>query len=325
MENGQQLRLLYLYQILLRHSDVDHPLSTKELLELMESEHQIKLHRTTIPKYIDLLNASGLEIMEIRSREKRYYLGERLFELPEVKLLIDAVQSSRFISASKSKKLIAKLMKLTSAANAAKLKRNLVVTGRVKSDNEKSYYIVEAINDAINEGKQIAFTYTDYNARKERVPRNEGKPYILSPYALIWDGDFYYVLGLNHAREQLNTFRVDRISSQPEILEEPAVPAPENLDLADYSREVFQMYDTDEPVEVSLLCENSLMKHVIDHFGMDVPTEVVDEDHFRANVLVCTSPTFYRWVFGWCGKMKIEAPASVVEEYHRLARAALAE
>lgn len=323
METDHQLRVLYLYQILLRHSDVDHPVSTKELIDMMETYHQIKLHRTTIPKYIELLNAGGLEVMEIRSREKKYYLNDRLFELPEVKLLIDAVQSSKFISVGKSQVLISKLMALTSEANAAKLKRNLYVTGRVKSDNEKSYYIVEAINDAINEGKRISFYYTDYNTQKERVLKNDGLPYVISPYALIWDGDFYYVLGMNHRRNQINTFRVDRISRQPEILDEAATPAQDNLNLANYSREVFRMYDMEEPVEVSLLCENSLMKHLIDHFGLDVETETVDDNHFRARVLVCTSPTFYRWVFGWCGRMKIESPAFVLDEYQRMARAAL--
>ena len=276
-----------------------------------------------LSKYIELLNAGGLEVMEIRSREKKYYLNDRLFELPEVKLLIDAVQSSKFISVGKSQVLISKLMALTSEANAAKLKRNLYVTGRVKSDNEKSYYIVEAINDAINEGKRISFYYTDYNTQKERVLKNDGLPYVISPYALIWDGDFYYVLGLNHSRNQINTFRVDRISRQPEILDEAATSAPDSLNLANYSREVFRMYDMEEPVEVSLLCENSLMKHLIDHFGLDVETETVDDNHFRARVLVCTSPTFYRWVFGWCGRMKIESPAFVLDEYQRMARAAL--
>lgn len=323
MESDHQLRILYLYQILLRHSDADHPISTKELIDMMETYHQIRLHRTTIPKYIELLNDSGFEIMEIRSREKKYYLNDRLFELPEVKLLIDAVQSSKFISKDKSQELISKLMALTSEANAAKLKRNLYVTGRIKSDNEKGYYIVEAINEAINDGKQISFYYTDYNAQKERFLKNEGRPYIVSPYTLVWDGDFYYVLGLNHARNQVNTFRVDRISKQPVILDETAAPAPESLNLADYSREVFRMYDTEKPVEVSLLCENNLMKHLIDHFGLDVETEIVDDSHFRARVLVCTSPTFYRWVFGWCGRMKIEYPPSVLEEYRRMARAAL--
>ena len=298
MENDHQLRILYLYQILLRHSDVDHPVSTKELIDMMETYHQIKLHRTTIPKYIELLNAGGLEVMEIRSREKKYYLNDRLFELPEVKLLIDAVQSSKFISVGKSQVLISKLMALTSEANAAKL-------------------------DAINEGKRISFYYTDYNTQKERVLKNDGLPYVISPYALIWDGDFYYVLGLNHSRNQINTFRVDRISRQPEILDEAATSAPDSLNLANYSREVFRMYDMEEPVEVSLLCENSLMKHLIDHFGLDVETETVDDNHFRARVLVCTSPTFYRWVFGWCGRMKIESPAFVLDEYQRMARAAL--
>ena len=217
MEADHKLRILHLYQLLLRHSDADHPVSTKELIDMMENCYQIKLHRTTIPKYIDILNAAGLEVIEIRSREKRYYLNDRLFELPEVKLLIDAVQSSKFISANKSQELISKLMTLTSEANAAKLQHNLYVTGRVKSDNEKGYYIVEAINGAINEGKKISFFYTDYNAKKEKVLKNDGQPYILSPYALIWDGDFYYVIGLNHARNQVNAFRVDRISGPPDI------------------------------------------------------------------------------------------------------------
>ena len=183
MEADNQLRVLYLYQLLLRHTDAEHPISTKELIDMMENCYQIKLHRTTIPKYIDILNAAGLEVIEIRSREKRYYLNDRLFELPEVKLLIDAVQSSKFISANKSQELISKLMTLTSEANAAKLQHNLYITGRVKSDNEKGYYIVEAINGAINEGKKISFLYTDYNARKEKVLKNNGQPYILSPYA----------------------------------------------------------------------------------------------------------------------------------------------
>lgn len=323
MEADHKLRILHLYQLLLRHSDADHPVSTKELIDMMENCYQIKLHRTTIPKYIDILNAAGLEVIEIRSREKRYYLNDRLFELPEVKLLIDAVQSSKFISANKSQELISKLMTLTSEANAAKLQHNLYVTGRVKSDNEKGYYIVEAINGAINEGKKISFFYTDYNAKKEKVLKNDGQPYILSPYALIWDGDFYYVIGLNHARNQVNAFRVDRISGPPDILNEAASPVPESLNLADYSREIFRMYDTEKSVEVSLLCENNLMKHLIDRFGCDVKTEIIDQNHFRAKVLVCTSPTFYRWVFGWAGRMKIEGPSSVLEEYRRMARAAL--
>lgn len=323
MESDHQLRILYLYQILLRHSDVDHPISTKELINMMETYHQIRLHRTTIPKYIELLNTSGFEVMEIRSREKKYYLNDRLFDFPEVKLLIDAVQSSKFIPEDRSQDLISKLMALTSEANAAKLKRNLYVAGRVKSDNKKGYYIVEAINDAINDGKRISFYYTDYDVHKERVLKNGEKPYIVSPYTLVWDGDFYYVLGLNHARNQINTFRVDRINRQPDILDEAAAPAPESFNLADYSREVFRMYDTEKPVEVSLLCENSLMKHLIDHFGLDVETEIVDDSHFRARVFVCTSPTFYRWVFGWCGRMKIESPMSVLEEYRQMARTAL--
>lgn len=319
MEKDSQLRILCLYQILLRYSDMDHPLSTRELIERMEEEYKIRMHRTTVPKYIELLNESGIEVMKLRSREKKYYLGDRLFELPELKLLVDAVQSSKFISERKSSDLISRLASLTSKANAEKLKRNLYVVSRVKPDNEKCYYIVDAINEAINRSKRVSFLYTDYNVKKERILKNNGRPYIISPYILIWDSDFYYVLGFSHDdRGQVKTFRVDRIYRQPEILKEDAAPVPESLDLEKYTQEVFRMYDTGEPREVSLLCENSLMKHLIDHFGLDVKTEITDESHFRAKVRVCASPTFYRWVFGWGGKMRIEKPDDVKKEYRQM-------
>lgn len=173
METDHQLRVLYLYQILLRHSDVDHPVSTKELIDMMETYHQIKLHRTTIPKYIELLNAGGLEVMEIRSREKKYYLNDRLFELPEVKLLIDAVQSSRFISVGKSQVLISKLMALTSEANAANLKRNLYVTGRVKRTTKKATTLSKQ-QCAINEGKLDFILLYGLQYSKREGSENDG-------------------------------------------------------------------------------------------------------------------------------------------------------
>lgn len=203
---------------------MDHPLSTWKLMERMEEEYQIRLHRTTVSKYIELLNESGIEVMKLRSREKKYYLGDRLFELPELKLLVGAVQSSKVIPKRKSRDLISRPVSLTSEANAEKLKRNLYVVGRVKPDNEKCYYIV----DSINRSKWVSFLYTDYNMEKERVLRSNG-----------------------------------------------------------------------ESEEVSLLCENSLMKHLIDHFSLDVETEITDESHFRAKARVCASPTFYLRVFGW--------------------------
>ncbi len=153
--------------------------------------------------------------------------------------------------------------------------------------------------------------------------RNNSEPYVVSPYALIWNEDYYYALGFNHRSGKVNMFRVDRIYQQPKILDEAAVPKPDNLDPQAFIRKVFRMYDAADAVEFSLLCKNYMMKHVIDEFGIDVETETVDDGHFRTKVMVCASAMFFRWVFGWGGKMKIEGPADVLTEYRRMAEDAL--
>lgn len=218
-EEDTRLRILYLYQLLLTQSDEDHPLSTKQITEKMEELHNIHMHRTTVPKDIELLKAAGFEIIGERKRAWEYHLAERQFSLPELKLLIDAVQSSKFITEKKSQDLIGKLISLTSETNAAKLNRTVHITGRVKSENEKGYYIVDAINDAMNAGKKISFLYFDLDGKKKQILRNDGKPYTVSPFDLIWDGDFYYLIGYCDERNDVRTYRVDRIKKQPEILQ----------------------------------------------------------------------------------------------------------
>ncbi len=323
MTNDSQLKILYLYQILLRHSDAEHPLSTNELIEMMETYHQIKIHRTTVARYIAELNAGGVEIMEIHSRNNQYYLNERTFELAELKLLVDAVESSRFIPEKKSQELVGKLIAMASEADAEKLERNVYTADKVKTLNQKILYIIDVIHEAINSGRRISFQYADYDIEKHLVPRNGGKAYILSPYSLMWQDDNYYLVGYNHGKEHIETFRVDRIMNTPEILEDAADPLLADFDISEYSSKVFQMYDTDQVITVTLLCENELMKHVIDRFGIEVDTHVVDDQHFEARVSVCTSPNFYRWVFGWCGKMKITGPPETLAEYRHMAEMAL--
>ena len=323
--NDIRLRVLYMYQLLQKYTDADHQLTTNEIREIMEKEHGITMHRTTVPGDIEMLKAVGIDVHVRRSRQNRYYMENSYFELPELKILIDAVESSKFITEKKSHILVEKLLKLTSETSAAKLKRNLHTSGRVRSGNEKGYYIIDAINEAINAGKQIAFYYTDYNGRKKQVLRNDGNPYIVSPYTLIWNGDYYYLVGWDHAKEEMRTYRADRILKRPDILTEEAMPVPEDFDVARYTREVFRMYDNEEPKQVILICENSVMKGVIDKFGMDVTVKKVDENHFRTKVKVCTSPTFYSWVFQWAGKIRIEGPEDVVEELKEMARKVLAD
>ena len=180
-DNDTRLRILYLYQLLLTQSDEVHPLSTKQITDKMEELHNIHVHRTTVPKDIALLKAAGFEIIAERKRAWEYYLAERTFSVPELKLLIDAVLSSKFITEKKSQALIDKLVSMASETNAGKLKRTVHITGRAKSDIEKGYYIIDAINDAMNAGVKISFLYFDYDGKKKQVLRNDGKPYTVSP------------------------------------------------------------------------------------------------------------------------------------------------
>ena len=321
--NDIRLRVLYMYQLLLKYTDAEHQLTTNQIRDILEKEHGITMHRTPVPGDIEMLKAAGFEVHVKRSRQNKYYLESSQFELPELKILIDAVESSKFITEKKSRQLVEKLYNLTCDASAEKLKRNLHTSGRVRSGNEKGYYIVDAINEAINEGKQISFFYTDFDEKKRQILRNDGKLYIVSPYSLIWNGDFYYMVGWNHEQEETRTYRVDRIFKAPDILDEQAHPVPEDFDIARYTREVFRRYDNEEPEEVTLLCHNEVMKGVIDQFGAEITVNEADKDHFRTKVKVCTSPTFYSWVFQWGGDVVIEEPESARREYREMARRAL--
>ena len=323
MENESQVRILYLYQLLLKYSDAEHPLNTQQILQMMEEKHNLKLYRSTVPTYVKILNDCGLEVMTVRSRTKLYYVADRVFDLPELKLLIDAVESSRIIPDAKTNELVAKLVHLASDADANKLERSLYTSAGVKSANSQIMYIIDAIYTAMHEKKQISFVYMDYDQRKRPVARNNGEPYIVSPFRLIWNGDYYYLVGFCHSRGEIRTFRVDHIKSAPELTADEAAPEPKKFDPAVYSKQVFRMFSTDKPVKVTLLCENSLMKHVIDQFGEDVKTTAAGKEHFRVRPKVCASPTFYRWVFGWGTKMKIEGPEKVVQEYRGMLQQAL--
>ena len=232
-------------------------------------------------------------------------------------MLIDAVESSRFITAKKSESLIRKIHTLTSQGQVSKLRRNNYVVDRIKPDNEQIYYIVDTINDAINEGKQISFQYYDYSGLKKKVLKNKGEIYKLSPYKSIWSGDYYYVIGYSEKKGKVINFRVDRIAAAPTILSENAIPVPKDFDLENFTKEVFFMFSGDE-VEVDLQCDNSLMKTMIDRFGENVKTLAYDMTSFRLITEVSVSPTFFGWVFGFDGKVKILGPKNVKEQYYKM-------
>ena len=196
MDNNAKLRPLYLAKILYERTDEDHYLTTMQLAQILEEEYGIPAHRQTIKTDIELLQQFGMDIQEVKSTQNRYNLISRQFEIAELKLLIDAVQSSKFISKERSEQMVSKIVTLAGQYKAEELKRNASVEGRVKSENRQDLLIVDAINEAINARKKIGFQYFAYNIRKQKKLRHDGERYIFSPYRLIWNGDYYYVLGI---------------------------------------------------------------------------------------------------------------------------------
>lgn len=322
MDNNAKLRPLYLAKILYEQTDEDHSLTTMQLIRILDEQYGIKAHRQTIKTEIDLLRQFGMEIEEVKSTQNRYNIYGRRFDLPELKLLIDAVESSKFITQSKSKELVAKLATLTSEHASDTVKRNITCEGRIKPDNEKIYLIVDAINQAINEDKKISFQYFQYNVRKEKTLKHRGEPYTITPLHLIWNGDYYYLVGVYDYKQRLGSFRVDRIAKCPVILDEKGTPPPEGFDINKYVNTTFRMYNS-EHTEVELICDNDVMDAIIDRFGEDVVTYANDMKSFRVVANVAISHIFYSWVFGFCGKVKIKGPEEIKQKYFEMVEQAL--
>lgn len=324
MNNEAKLRPLYLAKILHEQTDETHYLTTVQLMQILKEKYDITAHRQTIKADLDMLRQFGIDIEEVKSTQNRYNVSSRVFETPELKLLIDAVESSKFITATKSRELVEKISSLTSTHTAASLNRNVSCEGRVKPGNEKIYYIVDCINEAINLNKKISLYYFKYNVRKEKKLRHEGKPYVITPLHLVWNGDFYYMVGVYDYQQRIGTFRVDRIAKCPEILEEDGTPAPDNFNIDEFINTTFRMYNSDHE-EVELICDNSVMDSIIDRFGEDVVTYANDMTSFRAVVKVAVNHVFYSWIFGFGGKVKIKTPIEVKDEYIAMLNAAIGE
>lgn len=312
MEQKNNLRQLHILQYLYKLTDEDHPATTADITDYLLSKG-INVHRQTIPADIELLCSFGFDIITNRSRQNEYFYGSRDFELAELKMMVDAIQAARFITVTKSERLIKKLAKLTSVHCADELNRQLFVAGRVKATNENILYTVDLLYAAITARKQIKFQYYEYNRDKKKVLKHGGQEYEFSPYDLAWCNDTYYVFGWSESHGKVIKFRVDRIY-KPRIAESDIHPIPEDYDLPAYIRRTFYMYD-DYACTVELLCDNELMKTIVDRFGEEVQTRRADAERFIATVDVSVSSTFYSWVFTYVGKIKIVSPPTVVEDY----------
>ena len=322
MDNDAKLRPLYLAKILYEQTDEEHVLTTAQQIQILEERYGIKAHRQTIKAEIELLKQFGLDIEEVKSTQNRYNLFGRRFDTPELKLLIDAVESSKFITATKSNELVDKISSLTSTHIASTLRRNVSCEGRIKPGNERIYIIIDAINDAINNNKKISFQYFEYNVRKEKKLRRNGDPYVITPLHLVWNGDCYYMIGVYDYKHRLGSFRVDRIAKCPTILNEAGTAPPDSFNIDEHINTTFHMFSSPRE-EVELICDNDVMDSIIDRFGEDVTTYANDMTSFRALVNIAVSHVFYSWVFGFGGKVKIKGPESVKEKYAEMLTAAV--
>ena len=317
--SGQKLKLLYLIKMLQENTDENHPMSTPDIIKYLENQG-IHAERKSIYSDMESLADFGYDVVQVQSRlGGGYYLGSREFELPELKLLVDAVQSSRFITTKKSRDLIRKLEQIAGKNDAGKLQRQVYVAGRIKTENESIYYNIDAIHRAIQENRQITFVYLDWNLQKELVPRPGGDKCV-SPWALIWRDENYYLAAYDSEAKVIKHYRVDkmlhiRMSGESRDGKEHF----KKLDMADYAKKSFGMFRGKE-TSVKMLVNNSLAGVIIDRFGKDVMMIPEDEEHFRVNVDVHVSKQFLGWVFSLGEAVKIIGPDEVVEQMRGEAR-----
>ena len=311
----QKLRTLYLMEILLERTDDEHMLNASELCTILDQEYGISTDRRTIYTEMEILEKFGLDIQQKKGKCPGYYIGARDFELPELKLLVDAVQSSKFITEKKSKELIQKLEKLCCKTDAEMLSRYVFIVNRPKTENETVYYNVDYIHTAIYENKQIKFHYAEWTVKKELKFKKNGAFYVVSPWALTWDDENYYLVAYDAAAGIIKHYRVDKMRDT-EIMEadRKGEESFKNFDLAAFAKKTFGMYGGVD-AEVTLECRNELAGVVIDRFGHDVWMCPHGEDHFRARVPVAVSSQFFGWITGIGSGMRIVGPEDVRQQY----------
>lgn len=313
---NQKVKLLYIAKILREETDEAHPISTPELISRL-GELDIKVERKTIYSDIELLRDFGMDIELIKNKTNSgYYLVSDDFELAEIKILVDMVQSSRFITKKKSRALIAKLETLTNKHSAKQLARDVYVIGRAKAENESVFYNVDDIHSAISKGKTISFMLTRYMLNKEVAYKNEGSLYTVSPYYLTWNNENYYLIAVDHKKGEIRHYRVDRMKKIT-INDEPRQYAElfDGFDIAEYTKSSFNMFGG-ESVRATIAFPNHLIDVVIDRFGKDVPVRVRDAESFLVTTDIVASGQFYGWLAGLGPGVSIVSPVDIKEKYH---------
>jgi predicted DNA-binding transcriptional regulator YafY len=313
---NQKLKQLYIMKILMEQTDEEHPMSVKELISQLEMLG-ITAERKSLYADIERLAEFGINVVSRKTNTVRYFIGDRQFELAELKLMVDAVQSSHFISARKSAALIRKIASLSSVHQAKQLNLHVIVEGQPKTVNENVYYNVDAIHAAISDNKQIKFKYFFYNAKKRRIYRRNGEFYIQTPIALCWKDDSYYLIAYSSKYEGFAHYRVDRMNSVS-VLDEPR----ENIgkgkfNVAEYTKKIFGMY-IGELVRATLSFAPALMNVVLDRFGRDVVIIEEPNGWVTFSAEVTESPVFLGWFLQFGKQAKIKAPERLIESMKTL-------
>ena len=315
-------KLLNLCRILNEQTDELHGMTIPELIDAL-SARGISAERKGIYSDLQALREAGTDIVLRKTGGRcEYFVAGRTFELAELKLLVDAVACSRFITAKKSRVLIGKLEGLASVHQAKQLNRQIYVTDRVKADNEEIYYTVDRLQNAILEDRQVSFLYFDYSVGKKKVLRRGGERYVVSPLSLCWDNENYYLIGYYERYQSLSHFRVDRMMDLTRLEEKRRHIDAVRFNAADYCKKLFGMFGGEEtPVKIRF--DNSLINVVLDRFGHEVYLRPVDETHFCVTAKVVPSPSFFGWLFGFGGKAKLLYPPSVMERYEEMLKQAV--
>lgn len=313
---NQKMKLLYILKILTEKTDESHCLPAQEIITLLAG-YGITAERKSIYDDIECLNHFGYDIVNVKSRRGGgYYLASREFELPELKLLVDAVQASRFITQKKSRELISKIEKLAGPYEGKQLQRQVFVAGRVKTENESIYYNVDRIHKAIQDNTPVTFLYLAWNVKKELVPRHEGKKYRISPWALTWQDENYYLNAYDDEEERIKHFRVDKMSNITQLPNEirKGVEAFKEFDIAQYTNRTFGMFGG-EPETVSLQLPEHMIGIIFDRFGKEIDLRRLTDGNVGVRVKAAVSGQFYGWLTGLGKDVLLLGPEHVKDGY----------
>lgn len=318
----QKYKIYYLIEYFKKYTDEEHTVSVSELIDYLAGLG-ISAERKSIYRDIAAISELGYEIMQVRDKRFSYYLAQREFETAELRTLADAVASSRFITKKKSAELIKKLESLTNIHNAKRLNAQVYVANRIKASNESIYYNVDAIHNAIADDSCISFKYFDWDKNKHRVYRHDGREYEVSPWALVWNNENYYLIAYDMREKEIRHYRVDRMIAISQLDKKREGKAEFNdEDTAQYTKKFFGMYDG-ELTNVTLNCSEKITNAVIDMFGTDVKfTPQSDGKTFNVTVEVAVSPVFLSWVFMLGDNIKIISPQNVCDKFRKMVQKA---